>query len=82
MLTVFAHAKINLTLEVINKRQDGYHEIASVLQTISLSDELSFEETDAIEFACNDPSIGKVDLLEAKRWANVVSSFLDAMERD
>ena len=32
MLTVMAPAKINLTLEVLDKRPDGYHEICSVLQ--------------------------------------------------
>ncbi len=36
-----AYAKINLTLEVIGRRGDGYHELASVMQTISLYDTLS-----------------------------------------
>ena len=36
MLTVKAPAKINLTLEVLGKRPDGYHEIRSVLQTLDL----------------------------------------------
>lgn len=35
-----AHAKINLTLDVLHKRPDGYHELASVMQTISLADTL------------------------------------------
>ncbi len=43
MLTELAPAKINLTLEVLGKRLDGYHEIRSVLQTISLCDSLSFQ---------------------------------------
>jgi len=43
MLTVPAPAKINLTLEVLGKRPDGYHEIRSVLQTISFADSLSFQ---------------------------------------
>ncbi|MDA0988169.1 MAG: 4-(cytidine 5'-diphospho)-2-C-methyl-D-erythritol kinase [Chloroflexi bacterium] len=42
MLTVRAYAKVNLTLEVLGKRDDGYHQIVSVMQTIDLSDELSF----------------------------------------
>jgi hypothetical protein len=37
MLTLKAPAKINLTLEVLGKRTDGFHEIRSVLQTIDLS---------------------------------------------
>jgi 4-diphosphocytidyl-2-C-methyl-D-erythritol kinase len=43
MLTVRAPAKINLTLEVLGKRPDGFHEIRSVIQTIKLYDELLFE---------------------------------------
>ena len=50
MITVSAPAKINLTLEVLGKWADGYHEIRSVIQTISLCDSLSFEPADSFEF--------------------------------
>ncbi len=40
-------AKINLTLEVLNKRQDGFHNIKSIMQTISLYDFLTFELSDS-----------------------------------
>jgi 4-diphosphocytidyl-2-C-methyl-D-erythritol kinase len=43
-----APAKINLTLEVIGKRSDGYHEIATVMQTIDLCDTVTIEPADAI----------------------------------
>ena len=36
-----AYAKVNLTLEVLDRRQDRYHELRSVVQTVSLADELS-----------------------------------------
>lgn len=42
-LTVRAFAKLNLTLEVLSRRLDGYHEVASVLQTVSLADVISFQ---------------------------------------
>ena len=42
MLTRKSFAKINITLEIIGKRNDGYHDIASVMQAIDLSDELTF----------------------------------------
>jgi 4-diphosphocytidyl-2-C-methyl-D-erythritol kinase len=38
-----AHAKINWTLEVLGQRDDGYHDIRTVLQTIVLSDNLRFD---------------------------------------
>jgi 4-diphosphocytidyl-2-C-methyl-D-erythritol kinase len=40
-----AFAKVNYALEVRGLRDDGYHEIASVLQSISLADELEIERT-------------------------------------
>ena len=55
MLTVLAPAKINLTLEVLAKRPDGYHEIRSLIQSINLCDSLSFSLSDSIEFGCNNP---------------------------
>ncbi len=50
MLTIEAYAKINLTLEVLGKRADGYHELRSVIQTVSMSDTLHFSENAVLEF--------------------------------
>ncbi len=55
MLTVLAPAKLNLTLEVLGKRPDGYHEIRSVMQTINLCDRLSFQLAESLEFKCDMP---------------------------
>ncbi len=44
---VRAHAKVNLTLEVLNKRPDGFHNLRSIFQTISLTDTLGIEYTRA-----------------------------------
>ena len=38
-----AYAKINLGLDVVRRRPDGYHEVKMIMQTISLHDELSDE---------------------------------------
>ena len=56
MLTLTAPAKINLTLEVLAKRPDGYHEIRSVLQALTLCDTLSFEPAEQVRFLCDAPS--------------------------
>ena len=50
MLTLQAPAKLNLTLEVLAKRRDGFHEIRSVIQTINLCDSLRFQLSRNIEF--------------------------------
>jgi 4-diphosphocytidyl-2-C-methyl-D-erythritol kinase len=57
MLTVLAAAKINLTLEVMEKRPDGYHEIRSVIQTINLHDRLRFSLSDGMEFHGDNPEL-------------------------
>ena len=55
MLTLLAPAKINLTLEVLSRRPDGFHEIRSVMQAISLGDSLSFSSGEGIEVSCDKP---------------------------
>lgn len=45
-IVVEAHAKVNLYLEVLGDREDGYHEIRSVIAPVSLCDELRIEATD------------------------------------
>lgn len=52
-------AKVNLSLEVIRRRRDGYHEIETIFQSIDLADELAIDWTDdgRIELTCSDPDI-------------------------
>ncbi|MDE2835978.1 MAG: 4-(cytidine 5'-diphospho)-2-C-methyl-D-erythritol kinase [Chloroflexota bacterium] len=45
MLRLLAPAKVNLTFEVLGRRADGYHEVRTILQSLSLADELTFEES-------------------------------------
>lgn len=52
-------AKINLFLEVVRRRADGYHDIDTVMQAIDLFDDLTVAARDdeAIRLACSDPSL-------------------------
>ena len=58
-LTLPSFAKINWSLRVLGKRADGFHEIRTTLQTISLHDQLHFEASsdNEIHLVCNDPAI-------------------------
>ena len=66
MLTVLAPAKLNLTLEVLAKRSDGFHEIRSVIQTINLCDSLHFQLSPNVEFKSNVPDLIPEDSLVSK----------------
>jgi 4-diphosphocytidyl-2-C-methyl-D-erythritol kinase len=59
IITLPAFAKINLSLRVLGKRADGYHEIDTVFQTISLHDTIALTVTDSPEivFSCDDRSL-------------------------
>jgi 4-diphosphocytidyl-2-C-methyl-D-erythritol kinase len=55
LLKINAPAKINLTLEVLGKRPDGYHNICSVVQTIDLCDVLKFQSGQRIIIESDSP---------------------------
>ena len=56
-LALRAPAKVNLTLEVLGKRPDGYHEIATVMQAVDLFDRLTVETADVISLETSDPGV-------------------------
>lgn len=68
MLKILAFAKLNLYLRVVGKLPDGYHSIETVMQTVTLSDELQILPTHSkgILFTCSDRSLEKQDNLVCK----------------
>ncbi|MEA1872148.1 MAG: 4-(cytidine 5'-diphospho)-2-C-methyl-D-erythritol kinase [Chloroflexota bacterium] len=61
VLTVYAPAKINLVLEVLGKNND-YHRISSIVQSIDLCDVLNFQLDEEICFECAEPSLKRDNL--------------------
>jgi 4-diphosphocytidyl-2-C-methyl-D-erythritol kinase len=59
IIAIPAFAKINWTLRVLGRRPDAYHEIRTVLQTITLHDMLTFRSSSGsgIELFCDDPDL-------------------------
>jgi 4-diphosphocytidyl-2-C-methyl-D-erythritol kinase len=59
-MQIFAPAKVNLSLRVVRRREDGFHEIDTLMAPISLADELALERGTAgsgIVFECDDSSL-------------------------
>jgi len=68
-LELSAAAKVNLALEVLTRRPDGYHEIATVIHAVDLSDRLVFEDGDEIEIRTTAPGVPTDDRNLAHRAA-------------
>src|SRR5438309_1906497 len=62
-MVVRAPAKVNLTLDVLGRRPDGYHALRSVMQTLALHDTLALRPALAIRFACDTPALAREDNL-------------------
>src|SRR5829696_4313331 len=62
-IVIDAPAKLNLGLEVIGRRDDGFHEIATIFVAIDLYDRLTLSAADALELSCDDASLTGTDNL-------------------
>ena len=66
MLTFKAYAKINLTLEALGRRDDGYHEVATIMQTVDLHDTVRLTHAADITISCNDSALASTENLAYK----------------
>ena len=69
-LTVLARAKINLTLDVLARRPDGFHEVCMVMQSIDLCDRIQFSSAPYLSLMSNLPQLPideRNDILRAAR---------------
>ena len=57
-MQVLAPAKINLSLKILGRRDDGFHEIETLISPISLADKIDIEpQSRWIDFSCDDPTL-------------------------
>lgn len=56
-MRVRSYAKINWSLRITGKRPDGFHDLETLFQAVSLHDELTFEPAPRVSLTCSDPSI-------------------------
>lgn len=77
----YAYAKVNLTLDVLDKRADGYHDIKSVMQTISIRDDIEIDIDTGKQWSlsCTNPDIPTDERNLAWKAARV---FFDTIEKE
>ena len=74
MIRVLAPAKVNLVLKILRKREDGYHDIESLVQKISIYDRITItrEDEPGIRLTCTDPTLPAGDGNLAFRAAQLI----------
>lgn len=89
MLTVKAYGKINLALDVLYKRPDGYHEVDMVMQAVSLADTVTLKETrqgivvttNIPGLACDDSNLAYRAATQLRDSLHVVSGVAIHLEK-
>ena len=75
MVTILGRAKINLTLDILGLREDGYHEIATVMQSLALADTLTLtQQKEGITLRIDLPGLEADERNLAHRAADLVMS--------
>lgn len=74
-VTLFAHAKLNLTLDILRKRPDGYHDLLMVMQSVALHDAVTVKLTDGEGISCH---CGDIPGDESNLAVKAAHAFFDA----
>ena len=74
MIEIRAPAKINLTLRVLGRRPDGFHDIETLIAPIGLADHITLEEASEWSFSCDDPTVPADETNLAVRAARIFFS--------
>jgi 4-diphosphocytidyl-2-C-methyl-D-erythritol kinase len=73
-IIVKSPAKINIGLNIVGKRSDGFHNLETIFYPINLYDEISFEKTDQFSFNSNDENLNK-------EKSNLIIKAKESLER-
>lgn len=76
MKEYFAPAKINIGLNIISKREDGYHNIETIFYPIKLFDKMIFKDSGNFEIICSDNSLPTDERNLIYKARNVLSEFI------
>lgn len=71
-------AKINWSLRITGKRADGFHDLETIFQTISLHDDLTFTPSQQLTLTCDDPAVPVDDtnlVIRAARAVNATAAI-------
>ena len=80
-LELIAPAKLNLTLEVLGRREDGYHEVVSLMQAVDLADRVVVEASDRLELSVSGPAAAGVPCDERNLAYRAAAALHDAAGR-
>lgn len=75
-ITVQAQAKINWALDILSRREDGYHEMDMLMQKIALSDEIRFETARWTTLTVNGHLIANAGKNLIVRAANLLNEYM------
>lgn len=70
-----AHAKVNLYLQVKDRSSSGYHQITSIIQSITLADEITISTADELILDCDDPRIDNRENLVLRAASLLSTNF-------